>query len=177
MPPIAAIGHALLRRLYRSGLDVLVLTALFSWGYAVFRKEIPYVPWEYPCAAAVCAWSVIVNQRSRLRGSQHPALLIPFLSAIVLLTCFTAVSFLPYLVPASWLLGFVLLGRRLPRVTLGILYMAVSLAALAPAVFLEFRYPFYRILSGCGFWPLGFFVLLLLHEHIGSRAAARCAKR
>lgn len=164
--------HPLLRGLYRSGLDTAVLTAILSWAYAVLYKEVPYVPWEYPCASAACAWFLVVGLRCKLKGTLRTELLhlLLFLPALFLLTCVTSAAFLPYLAPATWPLIFVLFLRRMPRYQRILLHAASALCALAPGFFLEFSRSAFPIIHSGYWWPC-LFLILATDEILLSAAA------
>lgn len=160
---MSAVRSAICRCLYRSGLDVLVLTAAMSWAYAALIRDVPYVPWEYPGAVAACAWALAV----RVRGmSPHPATLLLLLPGALLLTLFTAAAFLPYLTPATWPLIFFVFARHSARRQRYILHAAAALAIPAPAAFLDFNFSFLSMFSGCEWWPLVFILLLELNERL-----------
>lgn len=161
----AALPHKrpLLRHLYRSGADVFALTAAMSWAYASLVQDLPYVPWEYPCAVAACVWVLIVVFRNLPRFNNNPAELLLLLPAAVLLTCFTAADFLGYLAPAAALLILIYL-RCSPLKRRFLAYIAATTAVMAPAVFLEFHSSLLALFLHRGWWPLLIFLTFSLNE-------------
>lgn len=153
------------RLLYRSGLDVFALTAAMSWAYAALVNELPYVPWEYPCAVAACVWVLIVVIRSFSYADKHPATLLLLLPAAVLLTCFTAADFLGYLAPAASLLILVFLGRSPVKRRL-LAYIAATTAVMAPAVFLEFHSSILALFIHRDWWPPLILLTFFLNEFL-----------
>lgn len=153
----------LLRCLFLSGLDVFALTAAMSWAYASLIQEVPYVPWEYPCAVAACVWVLIVAFRNLPYADKHPASLLLLLPAAVLLTCFTAADFLPYLAPAAALLILIFL-RRAPLKRRLLAYIAASTAVMAPAVFLEFHASIFPLFVHREWWSFLIFLTFSLNE-------------
>lgn len=153
----------LLRYLFRSGADVFVLTAAMAWAYASLIQELPYVPWEYPCAVAACVWVLIVVFRNLPHFNNNPAELLLLLPAAVLLTCYTAAAFLPYLAPAAALLILIFL-RCSPLKRRFMAYIAATTAVMAPAVFLEFHASIFALFFHRGWWPLLIFLTFSLNE-------------
>lgn len=160
----------LLRCLFLTGLDVFALTAAMSWAYASLIQEVPYVPWEYPCAVAACVWVLIVVFRNLPQADKHSASLLLLLPAAVLLTCFTAADFLPYLAPAAALLILIFL-RRAPLKRRLLAYIAASTAVMAPAVFLEFHASIFALFFHRGWWPFLIFLTFSLNEILLSTLA------
>lgn len=160
------------RLLYRSGLDVFVLTAAMSWAYAAHIQDVPYVPWEYPCAVAACVWGLIVGFRSIPHDNNHPAQLLLLLPAVVLLTSFTAADFPGYLSPAASLLILVFLGRSPVKRRL-LAYIAATTAVMAPAVFLEFHASILSLFINRGWWPPLILLTFFLNELLLTSAAGK----
>lgn len=141
-----------------------------AWAYAALIQDLPYVPWEYPCAVAACVWGLIVGFRCFPHNGNHPAKLLLLLPSAVLLTCFTASAFLPYLAPAAALLILIYLcrtpdTRRFPA------YIAATVAVMTPAVFLEFHYSVIALFLHCGWWPLLILLVFFLNELLLSALA------
>lgn len=134
-----------------------------SWAYAALIQEAPYVPWEYPCAVAACVWSLIVGFRNLPHSNNNPAELLLLLPAVVLLTCFTAADFLPYLAPAAALLILIFL-RRSPLKRRFMAYIAATAAVMAPAVFLEFHASIFALFFHRGWWPFLILLTFFLNE-------------
>lgn len=161
-----------LRLLYRSGLDVFALAAAMSWAYASLIQNLPYIPWEYPCAVAACVWVLIVVLRSFSYADKHPATLLLLLPAAVLLTCFTAADFLSYLAPAAALLILIFL-RRSPVQRRFLAYIAATIAVIAPAVFLEFHASILSLFINRGWWPPLILLTFFLNELLLTSAAGK----
>lgn len=134
-----------------------------SWAYASLVQEVPYVPWEYPCAVAACVWVLIVVFRNLPHADKHPASLLLLLPAAALLTCFTAVAFLPYLAPAAALLILIFL-RCSPLKRRFLAYIAATTAVMAPAVFLEFYSSIFALFFHRNWWPFLIFLTFSLNE-------------
>lgn len=134
-----------------------------SWAYASLIQEVPYVPWEYPCAVAACVWVLIVVFRNLPHFNNNPAELLLLLPSAVLLTCFTAAAFLPYLAPAAALLILIFL-RSAPLKRRFMAYIAATTAVMAPAVFLEFHTSIFALFFHRGWWPLLILSVFFLNE-------------
>lgn len=134
-----------------------------SWVYAAVIQDLPYVPWEYPCAVAACVWVLIVVFRNLPHFNNHPASLLLLLPAAVLLTCVTAADFLPYLAPAAALLILIFL-RRSPLKRRFLAYIAATTAVMAPAVFLEFHSSIFALFFHRNWWPILIFLTFSLNE-------------
>lgn len=134
-----------------------------SWAYASHIQEVPYVPWEYPCAVAACVWVLIVVFRNLPHFNNNPAELLLLLPAVVLLTGFTAADFLPYLAPAAALLILIFL-RSSPLKRRFMAYIAASAAVMAPAVFLEFHASIFALFFHRGWWPFLILLTFFLNE-------------
>lgn len=134
-----------------------------TWAYASLIRDVPYVPWEYPGAVAACVWVLIVVLRDLPHFNNNPAELLLLLPAAVLLTCFTAAAFLPYLAPAAALLIFIFLPLA-PLKRRFMAYIAATTAVMTPAVFLEFHASIFAIFFQRGWWPFLILLFFFLNE-------------
>lgn len=151
------------RCLFGIGADALLLAFTVAWGYAALIIELPYIPWEYPAAAALCVWSlVLLRRRRRHRWLALLSLVLPF----YVLSCLTGVTFAAYLCPAGVATSFSLLLRRpFPSLSRCLYSYAAALYAMAPATFLSLQaHPLSVFRDRAGLCLLGITLLFLFVE-------------
>lgn len=162
------------RTLYRGGADAALLALGATPVFASQGMQLPYVPWEYPCASAALVWCMAVIRRKRETAIEALLSLASFIPAFIMLTCFTGYGLLGYISSGCVPGGLsIMVYRRLPSVSSILFSLAAALMCMVPAYFLSCQGNILRLLRTDATSLLVLTLLFLLTEQLLAAAAKK----